>query len=291
MTSRDFLWARDGSLRAVWRIGGFLLLSVSMIGVLGRVVFLIARPGGELAQILWSSWAYVVALLASHAVMLRWVDKLPWSAAGLGAHEARGGALAHGWILGALAIGIPCATLLVAGWLRAVPTAGAGDEWWRFALLMAVVLAPAALWEELVFRGYVFATLRRSTGSRAALAITSVLFGLLHWANPGAGVRPLVLVMLAGLFLGAVVMVTGSVWAAWIAHFAWNWVMAAILHTDVSGALLGMPPGYRVIETGPDWITGGAWGPEGGAAAGVGVAGAIGYLYARARRGQRAEAA
>ncbi len=104
-----------------------------------------------------------------------------------------------------------------------------------------------------------------------AVVVTSVLFGLAHWQTPGAGVQPLVMVTLAGVFLAGIVLVTRSLSAAWMAHLAWNWVMAALVHTDVSGVLPLPPPAYRVVETGPDLVTGGPWGPEGGIAAGAGL--------------------
>ena len=39
--------------------------------------------------------------------------------------------------------------------------------------------------------------------------------------------------------------------------------MAAVLHVPVSG-LPFATPGYRAALSGSDWISGGAWGPEGG---------------------------
>jgi hypothetical protein len=59
---------------------------------------------------------------------------------------------------------------------------------------------------------------------------------------------------------------TGSLPAAWGAHLAWNWIMAAVLHVPVSGLPFDTP-GYRAVLQGPAWLTGGGWGPEGGAVA------------------------
>jgi hypothetical protein len=43
-------------------------------------------------------------------------------------------------------------------------------------------------------------------------------------------------------------------------------------------------PNYRIVDAGPDWLTGGPWGPEGGAAAMLGMAVAFIYLQRRPRR-------
>jgi uncharacterized protein len=87
-------------------------------------------------------------------------------------------------------------------------------------------------------------------------------------------------VTVAGFFLGMVLLATRSLYAAGAAHFAWNWVMAGGLHVAVSG-LASPDPDYRTIETGPDWLKGGAWGHEGGVAAVVTMFIAIFYLYGR----------
>jgi hypothetical protein len=79
------------------------------------------------------------------------------------------------------------------------------------------------------------------------------------------------------------VAITRSLYAAWMAHFAWNWTMAVLLHIPVSG-LETETPDYRTVDAGPDWATGGPWGPEGGAAAALGMVGGIGYLLTRRRR-------
>ncbi|MBC7790816.1 MAG: CPBP family intramembrane metalloprotease [Anaerolineae bacterium] len=287
MTLQRLIHSADGTLLAPLRIGGFLLVTVAAVAILGGLADALHLTSPAMGPLL-SSWIVLIALVVAHVVMLRVVEKRDWSSMGLGRNDARAMPLIIGAFLGALAIGVPSVILLTAGWLRPMEAAGSAAGWWGFAAWMALFLAPAALWEELAFRGYIFDVLRRALGAPAALGSTSILFGVIHWNNPGAGLRPLVLVSLAGVFLGAVVLATQSVYAAWTAHFAWNWVMAALLHSDVSGFLPSTPPGYRVMDSGPDWLTGGTWGPEGGAAAGVGMAAGLGFLYVRSKRRARA---
>ena len=139
-------------------------------------------------------------------------------------------------------------------------------SWWGQAGHSAVVLLPAAFFEELFIRGYAFAVLRRAGGWRLALIVTSVVFGILHAWNPGADAESILAVIVAGFFLGGILLATRSLYAAGAAHFAWNWVMSGALHIAVSG-IPSADPDYRVVETGPDWLTGGPCGPEGGLAA------------------------
>lgn len=156
-------------------------------------------------------------------------------------------------------------------------------RWVSFALRVAVLLLPAALVEELVFRGYPFAVLRDAWGWKVALVVTSIAFGVAHVDNPGADLEAIIAVIVAGVFLGSVLVATGSLFAAWMAHFSWNWMMAAVLHTAVSGLPFSAPD-YRIIDAGPDWATGGRWGPEGGVGALVGMLVVLGFLYARWQR-------
>lgn len=286
MKFRRLVYSADGTLLAPLRIGGFLLVVVAVVVFLSGIIGALL-PADTAA--LSSSWVVLVAFVVAHVVMLRGVDKQEWSTIGLARIHARPALVAECALLGALAIGVPSVILVGAGWLLPVDAAGSTSDWLRFAVLMLFFLAPAALWEELAFRGYIFAVLRGALGSPAALVATSIVFGVVHWNNPGAGVRPLVLVSLAGVFLGAIVLATGSVYAAWSAHFAWNWVMAALLHADVSGFLPSAPPDYKVTDAGPDWLTGGTWGPEGGAAAGVGMVAGIGFLYVWSKRRAKRE--
>jgi membrane protease YdiL (CAAX protease family) len=191
----------------------------------------------------------------------------------------------RGLLEGALAIAVPSLCLVATGALRVVP--GADTGWGGLIAVSVSVLAPAALWEELLFRGYAFAVLRDVWGWRIALAVSSIVFGLLHLGNLGWTVEAIAMVMLAGVMLGGVVLVTNSLYAAWAAHLGWNLVLALGLHASVSG--YGEPaPAYRVVDAGPAWLTGGGWGPEGGVAAGLGMLAGLWYLTRYARKREHA---
>ncbi len=226
-----------------------------------------------------------LGFLAAHAVVMRKLDRKEWSYVWLGRDAASPSKIATGAALGTLALALPVGALLLAGQLT---IADAPDgAWWTTAWLSAGVLLPAAFGEELFARGYLFALIREAAGWKWALTTTSVAFGLLHMANPGANWESLSVVVLAGFFLGAIVLVTGSLYAATLAHFFWNWIMAAVLHMPVSGFPIAGSPDYRVLETGPDWLTGGNWGPEGGVAAALGLTGGLIYLFWRGKKLQQ----
>jgi membrane protease YdiL (CAAX protease family) len=276
-------------LRAPWRIFLFLLFT----GVAVRVCAVIVGPLLEAAfavtglrGVSTAPWIECAALLIATAASLRWVDKRPWSYVWLGREAANPTGIALGFAIGAAAIGLPIALLLSAHWLR--DAGGPVGSLWSAGFRITMLLLPAAFLEELLSRGYVLAVLREVWGWPWAIAVTSAAFGALHLANAGANVESTTLVMLAGVFLAVVLVATRSLYAAWAAHFAWNWTMAVIFHTAVSGLPLESPR-YRYVDAGPDWATGGEWGPEGGLPAGIGMLSGIAYLIARRRSAPRRE--
>ncbi len=269
--SPRWLYAEPGQLRLPWRLVAFgvtLFLAQGIVESLVSPLFeLLSGLAGE--PLPAYPWTMLIAVTATVAFVLRSVDDAEWSAVALGDGAWSARALARGGMLGAVAIGLTVLLLLAVGALRVEPMAmldgndALGAAWSGTALRLLFLLAPAALWEELIFRGYLWHAFAESTGKRAALWATSGAFTAVHLLNPGAGVRTTLLVLLAGLCLGLMRMRTSSLPAAWSAHLAWNWIMAAVLHVPVSG-LVFATPGYRTVLVGPDWLTGGLWGPEGG---------------------------
>ncbi|GLC26410.1 CPBP family intramembrane glutamic endopeptidase [Roseisolibacter agri] len=266
----------------MWRLLGYVLAFVAGSAIADAVLSplaatLFATTG---ARLIVYSWVSLAGAALAHVVALRWIEKRSWRDVGLGRDALRPRALAGGAAVGALAVGVPALLMLGAGLLRAEPTAD--GSWWGGAASMLAMLAPAALFEELLLRGYPFLVLREAGGPAVALAVTSSVFGVLHLQNPNATLGSVAIVALAGVFLGSVLLATGSLWAAFAAHLAWNWTLAGLLHAAVSGVPLATPD-YQVVDAGPDWLTGGAWGPEGGAAAAAGMLLALGWLWRRGR--------
>ena len=228
-----------------------------------------------------ASFIDVLATLGATWLVLRWIDHKPWSEVGLDRSAAKPKWVVGGFVLGGGAIALPIILLIVVGWLRSTSVTTA--QWGHPIIRVTALLLPAALAEELLTRGYLLTVLRDAWNWPVSVAVTSIAFGLLHLRNPGANVQSVALVTLAGVFLATVRIATGSLYAAWAAHFAWNWVMAAVFHASVSGLAFDAP-GYRYLDAGPAWATGGVWGPEGGIPAGLAMIGGTGLLLLRLRR-------
>lgn len=272
----------EGALRAPWRL--LLWALACVLGYAGAQAILYPLGASALQSfgvrgVLWP-WLQVAGVLLGTLIAFHWFDqgRVGWKDVGLGEASLRARPLLGGFAGGALAIAIPVLVLSAFGWLRieAAPAGSSFEVVWRTAL----VLAPYALYEEVLVRGYALTVIREAAGWRLALLATSVFFAVMHLWNPGATALSFAIVLLAGLWLGAIRLVTGSLYAAWAAHFAWNWVMAAGLHVPVSGIRFPVAD-YRLVDAGPDWATGGTWGPEGGLLAACGMWGATVWYLTR----------
>lgn len=272
----------------MWRIGVVVCVYFLVSGILQSVAtapiaFVSSHTGNLLSARVWIDF---LAALLTVAFVLFQVDRQQWSDVGLDGAAWKPAQLGRGVVLGGITILVTAGTLFVSGHLQfesdPISSLLGGDavartanaEWIRSTIRITLLLAPAAFFEELVFRGYLWRVAEDSGNTRVALIVTSVLFGLAHVQNPGVNQLAILNVVLAGGALGLVRMYTGSLPAAWTAHLVWNWVMAAALHVPVSGLPLATP-GYRTVLTGPAWFAGGEWGPEGGLAATIVLLGAI----------------
>ena len=164
---------------------------------------------------------------------------------------------------GAAMVALPMAMLFAFGVYERVLFRGASP-----ALLgVAVVIGIAATLEELTYRCLLFRILERTWGTKWALAVQAVIFALQHLANVekggiGDAVTMLIAVTLLGLLWGAVFILARNLWVVAAHHAAWNF---AIL---LSGLPLSGIDDWRKLAplesrfAGPDWLTGGMFGPE-----------------------------
>lgn len=160
-------------------------------------------------------------------------------------------------LAGALSIGLTLAFLFVSGHAVALS--------WRGFAASGDVLAQigvAATLEELMFRALLFRILEERAGTRWALVVSALVFGVAHAANGGFSAISLVSVPLCGLLWTGVYVLSRNVWVASAHHACWN---SAIF---LSGLPLSGQEGWRAQAPlvsryqGADLWSGGAFGPE-----------------------------
>ncbi len=265
-------YARPYELRWGWKLVLFLMAGFAASNV-GVPALAMTLPASSMLWLRPSLECLAVLVATRYATTS--LDTTGWQGVALGRAAWRPGLLLTAFVVGAVAIALPTGIAMASGALRFVPAPP--EPWARNLALSVAVLAPAALTEELLLRGYPFVVLRERWGVVVTIAVTSALFGLLHLGNPGVTPTAIGNVMAAGVFLAGIRVVTGSLAAAWAAHFAWNWTLSAGFHAAVSGLPFGTPQ-YKLVDTGSDWLSGGAWGPEGSVLVAVGMMGTFAGL-------------
>ena len=212
--------------------------------VLGQGLILLIAFGA-------ATWVVGVKALGLSAADLRWRTPLAW-----------GRGLAIGLVLGILPAAVAMATGVFAagaGWSH---DGGSFGQWLSQVGLTLLFLAPAALSEEVMFRGLPMIVASRLMGRGAAVVVLSLLFAFAHIQNPDVTAAGIGNIVLAGIFLSLAFFSRGGMWTAFGAHLGWNVTLAA-LAAPVSGTPFDMP--YIDYHMGsPAWLTGGAFGPEGG---------------------------
>lgn len=191
----------------------------------------------------------------------RHIDRRPLAALGLPRHpgvpaEIGRGMLAAVWLM--TLASIP-SFIIHRSEIRFLPGGALGFLAGFVPYVIAFTLV--SLNEELSFRGYMLRNLILKLKPWLAVAVTSVLFAVLHLANPNMTPLGFLNLCLAGALFALSVLRWGSLWYAIAFHFAWNLYQSVVLTLPVSGirvnGLIDIP------TTGPEWLTGGAFGPEG----------------------------
>ncbi len=257
--SAGVLTSPDGRIRAAWRVVGFVLVAAFCAILIGAVT-----PGGVV-------WGSLALLIGSTVAGWLWLAADGRGPGALGFHlssetvpEAAKG-LAVGIGVGLAVIGL----MAVLGGVRWTSQDGTAGAWlWGAAGTLAFLTLPAAA-EEALLRGYPLQALAEAWGPGRALVATSVVFGALHLGNPGATTLGTLNVGAAGMFLGVVYLRTGSLWWATGVHLGWNWSHGYLADVPVSGLEVMDAPWYEGVATGPEWLGGGAFGPEGSVVATV----------------------
>lgn len=118
--------------------------------------------------------------------------------------------------------------------------------------------------EELMIRAILLRLVWRAFGPWIAFAVSAALFGFGHIANPNATVFAAICIALeAGIMLGAFYALTGRVWVSIGVHAAWNFTQGYLYGAAVSGGDFGPAVASSTARPGfPEWLTGGAFGPE-----------------------------
>lgn len=292
-TANLFINPQTKLLRGGWRALAFLLVLTFPQGIVNLFFKSAAPPGEAPANTVFEAsgaMIFTYGVLVAWIVLISWLclrflDRMPLRSLGFAFHKNWWRELLFGFAVSATMIAV------IALWqlLIADTYFEFNPLWWSFetghslingrfstagAMLVAKDVLPAlallvlaGAFEELMFRGYAFQTLLRGMSPVVPMLLLSVYFGLGHWGNPNRTLFSTINTVLAGVWLSVAYLKTRSLWFPTALHFGWNWTMGAVFGLPVSGLRIPQQAILKSEIGSPTWLTGGAYGPEGGAAA------------------------
>jgi uncharacterized protein len=218
-----------------------------------------------MAAILISSFAGIFLLIW---LWVRFAEKRPFSSLGFERKNALFTYL-RGFVLGLLMFSAAIGLLATLGFVQVDQSidpsmVGLGALGGVSIVLLGWLVQGAA--EEVLTRGWMLPVLAARYHRWVGIIISSLFFAVLHGLNPNLSIIALVNLTLFGFFAAFYAMREGSLWGICALHSSWNWIQGNIFGFEVSGGSMGGGSLFKLMETGPDWITGGPFGPEGGLA-------------------------
>lgn len=241
-------------LRALgWALALFFLIALASLSTGEALGKALPKTSGA-AQLAANIVAVLVGLgvyaLAVRLAEGRWPSEIAWRPALP--------QLVAGLLIG-VAMFASVMAIMAAFGLYDIRALGAAPAW--IAIGKAV---QSGVIEEIMIRAILLRLTWRAFGPWVAFAISAALFGFGHLPNPNATVFAAIAIALeAGIMLGAFYALTGRVWMSIGVHAAWNFTQGYLFGAAVSGGDFGPAMASSTARPGfPEWLTGGAFGPE-----------------------------
>ncbi|MFI3100966.1 lysostaphin resistance A-like protein [Streptococcus suis] len=205
----------------------------------------------------------------------RFVEKSSW----LGLGMTKKGAFKDfilGWGIGAAML-ITCVLLMWGFGAIRISSVQFSPQLFGEFLVLVLAWSVQGTTEELLTRGWMFSSLSAKHNIPVGILVSSLFFTFLHLGNDGLSLIPLLDLTLFAILACLVMLKIGNLWVISGIHAAWNCFQGNVFAFPVSGSQAGQAF-ISVITTGPDWLSGGAFGVEGSVISLLIQAGMISWL-------------
>ncbi len=248
-----------GELRPLWRSVLFVILSFALFLLITGPLHSVSKHWPREAG--WGLHFVLLcgAFLGASGLLIRAIDRRSFRTLGLWFYRGWGREFAVGWIVSAAVMGSVVIALLATRTLAYHGGAGDGPA---KVLLWAILLLLSAAWEEIAFRGYGMQRLMEALGESGGILVFSGLFAAVHLGNPDWTLLSTVNTFLAGILLSLAYLKTRALWLPIGLHWSWNVLMGQVFSLPISGMYFA-PRLLRAEVGGPEWFSGGSYGPEG----------------------------
>jgi membrane protease YdiL (CAAX protease family) len=137
--------------------------------------------------------------------------------------------------------------------------------------------------EEILFRGWLLSVAARKFNVAIAVLMNCIVFAFLHF-TPGQPWLVTLNLVLFSLFACCWALNAGSIWGVMGWHAGWNWLLATGFELPLTGIDADLPALLVALRAnGPDYLTGGAQGPEGSIFSSLFFVGGIAFVLWRTR--------
>jgi hypothetical protein len=273
---------KEGKVRSGWKItivlaialAGSILSSAILGGVAGALMVssgdMIVRSitditytarGESILQIVNTVGMLLQEIMFIVTPIIAWklVMKRKLTDMGFPAIKSHTSELVIGLVIGIVSISVVFALLVLTGQAHV-------ESWTpRFAfsqLIYVFIYISVGFAEEIYTRGFVMSVLRQTKSKLVVVIVSSVLFALMHSANPGIGLLPYINLALFGVFTAYIYIRSGNIWMCIGYHITWNYFQGYVFGFKVSGTnSQGM---LTTVFPKNSILNGGAFGPEGG---------------------------
>lgn len=259
------LHSKENQLRIIWRMIVHVLVSIVIL--IPFIFILKTLPLDSNGTGLESdkNLVFVLFLTLSFSlggwVTLKWIDKRPPALLGLNFWLSSLRELLTGIVLGIVNFLSVLLILTICGGIS-MEWAATNYEFSAFAFSLGIYFLFAAI-EEVINRGYLFQTLCEWKGQVVAAVIFSLIFSIVHIFNPDFTILAGVFLFVHGLLYSVAYLKTRSLWTPIGLHMAWNFAQGPLAGLKVSGTATGKSL-FLTEVSGPEILTGGSFGVEGG---------------------------
>lgn len=203
-----------------------------------------------------------ISFLLAAWITLKWIDRRPPALLGLNFWFVSLKELITGFGIGLVNFGAVFLALLAFGWISVEWIGVTIADAEVFFLYLASFLVFASF-EELINRGYLFQALCEGAGVWTAAIVVNLIFSLVHITNPAFSILGGVFLFIHGLLYTVAYLKTRSLWTPIGLHLAWNIAQGPVAGMKVSGTSVNNSL-FLADTSGPEVLTGGNFGVEGG---------------------------
>lgn len=240
----------------VWKWCLLLLASLVLCFLMyGFHQMLVEQPTAVWLRCLVTT-ASSVAMLVLYALFVRWFERHPAQDLPFPKLAADTG---KGFLIGILYFVVVAGVMWLCGIYKVT---GTGTDQPELVISAFFLFFGVGVAEEIMFRGVLFRWIDEKWGFPIALAVSALLFGIMHLGQPNATWWSSAAIAIeAGLLLGAAYKWSGTLWLPIGIHWAWNFCQGNVFGFPVSGSDAGVSLIQSAVE-GPELLTGGLFGAE-----------------------------